>query len=550
MLRLIARALGASAVFMALSGCSVFYSETRDNQGKAAKGDWDKVDLTSQISLARKNHAALLADQLKATDEIALAQRALAARQLAVGDEPLATLLLQPINESLRMLVGSDVSADGLNDPMKRSKDFDNSIAITKLWLDDANTKQTAEARLLKTVLEFEQLGLTPKPCKSIGENASLIASSFPDVNGPKRIDLDRRQGIYRLECARLDNLNRAAELQLRVGDLSSAREAVKRAEADYDSAKKDTAPERDAFETALANYNEAASKQEAKSACLDERLTSATLALRGKVRDLNSAGKGFNSAFGTKVLGKAEQDSVDRFLATLAGDPEKTPSANDSHPAAALLIVSEYADEAKAQWVATDKPNLVPLLLAKTLAQAKSDKADREIKIFEIEIALRRQRLQALVQRFETLDGARESLEGQPGVRGRPEGAKPIRLDESTLGAFTPAPPKPASTNAAALAQWDRQVVQKQRAWDAAASYLDDIGRLQPAAQKPLFQIDALAHEQALSAAEANLALWTGIINSVEGQSAAFAAAGIKASDIQALINSAALLWIGKGVN
>ena len=73
-------AVGALAILTALSGCSVFYSETRDKQGQAAKAAWEKVDLTTQVSLARKNHAALLADQLKATDEIASAQRSLAAR--------------------------------------------------------------------------------------------------------------------------------------------------------------------------------------------------------------------------------------------------------------------------------------------------------------------------------------------------------------------------------------------------------------------------------------------------------------------------------------
>ena len=59
----------------ALSGCASLYSETRDQQGKAAKEAWQKVDLSAQIATPRKSHAALLAKQLELEDNLAIAQR-------------------------------------------------------------------------------------------------------------------------------------------------------------------------------------------------------------------------------------------------------------------------------------------------------------------------------------------------------------------------------------------------------------------------------------------------------------------------------------------
>lgn len=529
MISSLTRLAGAFAVLIALSGCSVFYSEARDKQGQAASAAWQKVEVATQISLARKNHAALLADQLKATDELAAAQRTLAARQLAIGSESVRTLLLGPINSELAILSPSESEVTA--------------------WLDFEQRSQSSEAKLATITQNFRQRGFLPKVCGDVDKNEADIAA-ITNIDATRGAELNELQTSYRLACVEANGLGSAPKLTS--GSLADVQNDAINAKAAVDTAKKDTAPAREAFEAALKSYNAASSQQEANAKGLTNQLEVAKSNLQKVVEGADKAQKVLNSALGTKLLADAEQDSIDRFLATFSAEGGKAPSTGVSHSAAAVLALSKFAGEAKAEWANTDKPNLVPLLLARNLAQAKSDAATREIQIRTLSLSLRQQRVQILTQRYTQLSYARNALMGQPEIRRNGvvirQATGPVTLDESAVAAFTPVGPAPGEKKK--LAVWMQDVNNKQRTWDAATNYLDDVGRLQPAASKPLFQIDALAHDRALSLAESNLDLWTSIINSVVGQSAAFASSGIKPADIQALINSASLLWIGRGVN
>ena len=89
-----------------------------------------------------------------------------------------------------------------------------------------------------------------------------------------------------------------------------------------------------------------------------------------------------------------------------------------------------------------------------------------------------------------------------------------------------------------------------KSRVLKAASLYLDSRGRLVAAANRTEYQIIALENEQSLAYAEGNIAQWNTLISSVVGQMNDFGDSGIKTENVAALINSLALLWIGKGVN
>ena len=525
---LFAKSLLLTTLAASSTGCSVLYNEARDKQGQTAKSDWEKVDLTSQISLARKNHTALLAEQLKVTDEIAGAQRNLAARQMAIGSGSVDEVLLQPIERELRKLSTSDSAAQS--------------------WIQYELKKQGAEADVAFVAQNFKQRGFTPKSCAEAQLNAGPIGE-VRDADAVKGRMLAELQQDYMTKCDALKNIG--PKPTLADGTLADAVLASDTALAAVEKAEEDTKPARQAFETALAEFTKATSTQEANAKGLQEKLDHARDNLQSAVENADKAGKVLSGAFGAKVLSDAEQASIDRFLATLTATKDDAV-AERSKAADAILAISKFAAETRADWTAADKPNLVPLLLAKNLAQAKGDTAAREIALRRLEVELRQQRVNILFQRYQRLSYAKAALVGQPEEKRGGEivraAVAPINLMETVNAGFTPVGARPSATKE--LHAWKAQVSDKQRLWDAATNYLDDIGRLQPAATKPNYQIDALAHDRTLSLAESNLALWTGVINSVVEQQSSYAASGIKPGDIQALLNSATLLWIGKGVN
>ncbi|MRW89551.1 hypothetical protein GJ699_06100 [Duganella sp. FT80W] len=521
--------ISVASLLVSLTGCGVFYSETRDKQGLAAKAAWEKVDLTTQISLARKNHTALLTDQLKATDELAVAQATLAARQLAIdGEGTIRTTLLAPLDSELKKLITKEAEAP--------------------TWLDYLSKQQKANNGVAFQVQEFRQLGLNPAGCDEALKNLVVIAD-IRKVDTAKADRLTEVQKEYTRECAGLTQLD--PEPTLSKGLLADAIAARNSAKTRVKAASTETKLVREDFQAALKAYNDAVSKQAADAKGLGEKLTAATDRLKSAIEEADKDGKQLNSALGVKLLSDAEQTSVDRFLASFVEDDGKT-KVDKSHQVEVLLKLSKFAGETKAEWTNAEKPNLVPLLLAKNLAQAKSDAAAREIKIRNLELALREQRVLALTKRYKQLLYAKACLVGQPAEMHNGEviraATSPVPLDESVITAFAPVSTRPTKPGEVKI--WTKQVENKQRTWDAATNYLDDIVRLQPESTKPVYQIDALAHERSLSLAESNLALWTGVINSVIEQSATSAASGIKPTDIQSLLNSATLVWIGKGVN
>ncbi|MBP1203107.1 hypothetical protein JOD97_001121 [Duganella sp. 1411] len=526
--RLFAKSVLLTTLAASATGCSVFYNEARDKQGQTAKSDWEKVDLTSQISLARKNHAALLAEQLKTTDERAVILRNIAAREMAIGSGSVNDVLLKSIERELHKLSASDSAAQS--------------------WVQYETTKQGAEAGVALAVQNFKQSGFTPKRCDEAQLNEAPIGE-IRDADAVKGRRLTEIQQDYVAKCAALKDIGPKPTLP--DGMLAAAVEARDTASAEVDKADDDTKPARDAFEAALAEFNKATSAQEANSKGLQEKLQHAKEKLQSAVENADKAGEVLSGAFGSQLLSDAEQASIDRFLATLTATKDDT-LAERSKAADAILAISKFAAETKADWAATDKPNLVPLLLAKNLAQAKGDAAAREIALRRLKLDLLQQRVNIQLQRYQRLSYAKAALVGKPEVRRGREidtaALPPINLEEPVNAGFTPVGARPAKTKE--LNAWKAQVIDKQRLWDSATNYLDDVGRLQPAAAKINFQVDALAHDRSLSLAESNLALWTGVINSVVEQQASYAASGIKPSDIQALLNSATLLWIGKGVN
>ncbi|SFM48726.1 hypothetical protein [Rugamonas rubra] len=540
--RKLAGACAVIALFTMLTGCAAFYSETRDKQGQAAKGAWEKVDVGTQIKLARKNHAALLADQLKATDELALANRALAARRLAISAGSVQELLLAPVQDSLRDLVLKPAEATA--------------------WLAYQDSKANADRELALVVQNFKLNGMTPKSCADLEDNDVLIAD-IKRANPDKGARLTPIQFSYRIKCMALKKLG--APPAYSDGLLADAYRARDQAKTLIYKADQDTRPERDEFAAALKAYQDATSLQEANAKGLGEKLQAARQKLENSIDQANKAGKALDSALGTTLLAESEQSAIMQFLATFAasepavGSGTEAPAAKGTTSASQaslrgeqLAVLSEFAAQAKSKWADADAPNLVPLLLAKNLAKARSDAAVREIALRNLELALCQSRVDVQTERYQRLRKAYELLAGQPAeihngtvIR---KATATVALGESVSAAFTPVGARPAKPGEADA--WNTLVLNKQRTWEAAAYYLDDLGRLQPAALKPQYQIDALAHDRSLSLAESSLTLWTTTINSVVGQSASAAALGIKPSDIKDFANSAILLWIGKGVN
>jgi hypothetical protein len=114
----------------------------------------------------------------------------------------------------------------------------------------------------------------------------------------------------------------------------------------------------------------------------------------------------------------------------------------------------------------------------------------------------------------------------------------------------FTAAGLSGTSTDTVLAAFGSSDKNKKEQLYDGAARYLDALNRLEARRYKLEYMRLAATHELSLTYSEVNLKQWEALIGTTVTQVADYSAGGIKAEDITNLINAAALIYIGVGVN
>ena len=497
---------------VALAGCGSMYSETRDQQGKAAREAWQKVELAAQVATPRKNHAALLAKQLELEDSLATAQRNQLARAMATGGTT-GEKLAEPLARQLKQLAGG----------------------AAKTWLTALDDEAAAKRSLRKFETEFRRAGVEMPACDKIGLPATQAAlQAWLDAHPGTGLRTAVPEATQ--ACAQ-PAMTATQRVDLTGTDLQTTRGEVTQAEAVLADQRSKSLDARNRFRAAKAEYDTAAEALAVDPSASRDKVQAAAKKLQALAQTLGS----LDDAFSVKFISEQQHQWLDKLLGAIVQTPAgQTPPAGSSDAAVALVLVPDLLDSARVALADAEKPSLVPLVLAKDLAQIRADAAARDIGARETEVVLLRQKLQRQTELVQALANARIDIDRLLKDHG------PAALDISVASALAPVGESPKPDDTAAR----KRVEDKMRWWKAATLYLDAQGRLTAEVNKVGYQLNAIRYERAITYAESNIAQWNSLISTSVDQMAAFGASGVKAQDIVALLNSLTLLWIGKGVN
>lgn len=497
----------------ALSGCATLYSETRDQQGKAAKEAWQKVDLAPQITKARKNHAALLAKQLELEDTVAKARRDLLIQAMATGGT-LKDKLADPLNGEVLQLGGTQ----------------------PKAWLAALDKEAAARRILQKFENEFRRAGVEMPACDKMGLPSARAALDAWIAAHPGNPFGQTTVQLATQACQKAD-MTATQRIDLAGTSLQSTRDTLEQAEAVLTDLRSKGLDERNLFRAAKAEYDAAAQALAAGATDARDKVQAAVK----KLQTLSQTLGRLDDAFSVQFVSEEQKKWLDKLLDTVAKTPAgQAPPTGSSDAAIALVLLPDLLDSARTALADASKPSLVPLVLAKNLAQTRADAAARDVATQEALVALQRQKLQSQTLLLQALTDAQINVQELVAHQG--PGVLGIRV-AAGLQPLDPGP-KPGDE------QGQLQVQDKMRWWKAATLYLDAQSRLGAEVNKIDYQINAIQYERAIAYAESNIAQWNALISTSVDQLAAFGASGIKAQDIVALLNSVTLLWIGKGVN
>jgi hypothetical protein len=229
-------------------------------------------------------------------------------------------------------------------------------------------------------------------------------------------------------------------------------------------------------------------------------------------------------SPYAQRLLSKLRLDQLDKLIAQVTqGEAGKLP-ADASEAATAYVLFPKLVDDANAAMANARKPLATPLLLARNLEQLKLDAAQREISLLETRAKISEQEVSAIYDEIVQLWLAKNALH-DPELQGA--------LQMSMGDAFEAQKPR-----------------QRELLYYSAALYLDAMKRLDARWRKLEYERIATYQEVALAYSEVNAQQWAALIGTSVDQVAASAAGGLKAEQINSLVNSIGILWIGNGVN
>jgi len=493
-----------------LSGGCAIYSETRDKQGQAVEESWAKVDLKAQIEVPRKNLQALLDEQLVVEDELWNARRAQVARSMAYSWT--VPVMTKRVADELLRVEGTAQDAAALNGALSALQQAREGLA-----------SQASIARQIGQELPICEVLLDPQKGAEFDAQVAKLANQ--NVRAAMTVAVQGAKPYCHVLATGLSGVSISGELKVAEGALSIEKAALAEEEAR-------TATFRAQYKTALSEYESAAAELIAKPTESRDKVDAALTRLGELAEKLKNA----NDSFSVKFVSEERLASLDRFLSTYSDVVAGKGTDGGSRAAIALAVFPDLVDKARVALQDLQKPNLVPLALQKNLEKAKLDGAQRDVATRTTLIALRQAHADGLIAQAKAYKSAHDALTAkgvtqQLGSAKLREALKPVSADQIT--------DKP-----------DGLFESKQKLWKATALFLDAEGRLRAEVGKTRYRMTALERERSLTLAESNINQWKALIDPSVDLMTAYGASGLKSSDIQALLNSLTLLWIGVGVN
>jgi len=275
-----------------------------------------------------------------------------------------------------------------------------------------------------------------------------------------------------------------------------------------------------------VAQYKEAL---KAYQQCLGADPTSMADTTRQALSKLRKAAKALDqtqNALSAQFMAQQRLDSLNDFVAaTTTGLEEGLPATQDHQAVLALVLFPKLIDDANAALRQARTPLALPLLIQRDQAQLALELTNREVASLQAQVRLSQLAVDATYVQARQLWLALSEFDAA-----KAEGVDPAK---PTLAAF-------GTGSATAKASMYR----------GAGLYLDAINRLEARRFKVEHQLTAASDELRLAYAEVNAKQWASLISASVEQVATAGAAGIKAERVSALLNTAGVLYIGKGVN
>lgn len=518
--RSVAMASCAVLVAFVLSGCTGMrlYSDIRDKQGQAAKKAWSEVDLKGYFAAHREERKKLVSEELAASDATVLAEREATLRIIVENPVRAPLGLRQQIRSELFGRVGTP-----------ENEDDDKQVAAHLT----AVNKDLADWQSKSNALEVNR--------SNQEDDRSLLAANRVDPFACKAFDKDGAVGVWKKA-----NPQAPAKLLAYVDDLSTLcaeesdllkataninakfRGALngdwKKAVALRDNvvASKAMAQLQKAqYEAAQKEYDAAVAKGSVPDTPDD--ITKAAGKLRSAVEILRDA----QNAFAKEVASKERLDLIDGLLGKIADGIDPAPNASKNE--VIVLLLPKIATDVKAVTKASKSTPKAALLIGRDIELAR-------LKIAQMEVAYAEQRAELAQQIF--ISRLQEAML----LRGAN-----IALSDTTVASIgTKAFHKAVDD----LGSSDEDKTKKLELYNAAARFLDAVGRQRAQTKRlDVLQLE-ISHERAIAYSEANANLWSILIGNVVDQAADFAASGQKFEQYKDLVNALALIWIGSGVN
>jgi hypothetical protein len=487
-----------------LKGCAL-YSETRHKQGEAAKAAWKDVDIAGQISLARKNEASVLAEELRTEEKLQLAKRDALIRAMVLGGT-VNEKLHDPVLQQLSALAG---------DP-----------EVAKAWFAAVRAERKVKENLATYELEFIRYGFDMPDCSHIKTNETRQSFDRWRANHPDdEVILRATWGRVETECAKPE-LNGTERFQFRTGALATTQSELVRAKQELETKKAASETERSQVDALANEYADALKKLTVDPSDTNQAKIEATAK---KLKDALEKLEKFHDATSVQFLSEQKVKLLDQTLATMAGNAQGDSTAN--HSAAAIVSLAKWLDKTNASLSEAQKAKLATLILLRNIEQAKADVATRDVETQNMEVRLLQNKMNWQLERLRNLNDAYLVLHS---------------LSDATRAMSVSTAIQPVDSPKAVFG---KSFDEKAKVWKGAASYLNAVGYLEAEVNKTNIQRNALDHERAIAYAEGNISQWNVLISSSISQLADFGDSGIKKDDILSLINTITLLWIGKGV-
>ena len=325
-------------------------------------------------------------------------------------------------------------------------------------------------------------------------------------------------------------------------GELGRARLALAKEREKLALARREVDAAKDEAKAAAAAYEELLATLKTAAPSSKEKVDKAADRLRTALQKLAS----LQSAVGQEFVASARLDGINGFLTTyddvVAG---KGAAEGSNKTAIALSLFPDLSDKAKAAIQDAQKPRLLPLVMEKKVEQAKLEAAQRNVARQKKVLELREAQVDVLEESLKTLTSAEKSLAALNGVRDS-EALGPLLMPLKVAPLDMPTQDdKQRAAQLAALTVLAR----KQELWRLAGRVLYVEGRLRADVNKLRHQITALGFEEPISYAESGLMQWKALLDPSVELLADYGASGLKAKDIQDVLNSLSLLWIAAKV-